>query len=73
MQHFYRLSDDYGRTFADASHLRSQLVMIHRLVSYRKEYNRYYSLKASLGDDLKEGLISKEEFDDFREKLRKKM
>ena len=32
----------------------------------QEEYNRYYSLKASLGDDLKEGLISKEEFDDFR-------
>ena len=25
----------------------------------QEEYNRYYSLKASLGDDLKEGLISK--------------
>lgn len=33
----------------------------------QEEYHRYYSLKASLGDDLKGGLISKEEFDDFRE------
>ena len=38
----------------------------------QEEYNRYYSLKASLGDDLKEGLISKEEFDDFRESYGRK-
>ena len=38
----------------------------------KEEYNRYYSLKASLGDDLKEGLISKEEFDDFRESYGRK-
>ena len=38
----------------------------------QEEYNRYYSLKASLGDDLKEGLISKEEFDDFRENYGRK-
>ena len=38
----------------------------------QEEYNRYYSLKASLSDDLKEGLISKEEFDDFRENYGRK-
>ena len=38
----------------------------------QEEYNRYYSLKAALGDDLKEGLISKEEFDDFRESYGRK-
>ena len=38
----------------------------------QEEYNRYYSLKASLGDDLKEGLISKAEFDDFRESYGRK-
>ena len=38
----------------------------------QEEYNRYYSLKASLDDDLKEGLISKEEFDDFRESYGRK-
>ena len=38
----------------------------------QEEYNRYYSLKASLSDDLKEGLISKEEFDDFRESYGRK-
>lgn len=38
----------------------------------QEEYNRYYSLKASLGDDLKEGLISKEEFDDFWESYGRK-
>ena len=38
----------------------------------QEEYNRYYSMKASLSDDLKEGLISKEEFDDFRENYGRK-
>ena len=38
----------------------------------REEYNRYDSLKVSLADALKEGLIRTEEFDDFRESYGRK-
>lgn len=33
----------------------------------QQDYNKYYALRASLTDDLKQGIISREEFDEFRE------
>lgn len=41
--------------------------MICQIAKLQSEYSRYYGLRASLYDDLKEGLLSKEEFDEFRE------
>ena len=43
-----------------------------QIAKLQSEYSRYYGLRASLYDDLKEGLLSKEEFDEFRESYRKK-
>ena len=38
----------------------------------RNEYNKYYGLKSGLLSDLKEGLIDKEEFDEFHSLYTKK-
>ena len=43
-----------------------------QIAKLQSEYGRYYGLRASLYDDLKEGLLSKEEFDEFRESYGKK-
>ncbi len=43
-----------------------------QIAKLQSEYSRYYGLRASLYDDLKEGLLSKEEFDEFRESYGKK-
>lgn len=36
-----------------------------QIANLRNEYNKYYGLKSSLLGDLKEGLINKNEFDEF--------
>ena len=38
-----------------------------QIAKLQEEYNKCYSIKVSLADDLKSGMISKEEFDEFRE------
>ena len=43
-----------------------------QIAKLQEEYSRYYSLKASLADDLRSGMITKEEFDDFRESYSQK-
>ena len=43
-----------------------------QIAKLQEEYSRCYSLKVSLNDDLKSGMITKEEFDDFRETYGKK-
>ena len=43
-----------------------------QIAKLQSEYSRYYGLRASLYDDLKEGLLSKEEFDEFRKSYGKK-
>lgn len=43
-----------------------------QIAKLQEEYSKYYSLKVSLNDDLKSGMITKEEFDDFRETYGKK-
>jgi len=43
-----------------------------QIAKLQEEYSRFYSLKASLHDDLRTGLITKEEFDDFRESYGKR-
>lgn len=43
-----------------------------QIAKLQEEHNRFYSLKASLHDDLRTGLITKEEFDDFRESYGKR-
>ena len=37
-----------------------------QIAEMQAEYNRFYALRTSLYDDLKEGLIGKEEFEEFR-------
>lgn len=43
-----------------------------QIAKLQEEHSRFYSLKASLHDDLRTGLITKEEFDDFRESYGKR-
>ena len=43
-----------------------------QIAKLQEEYNKCYSIKVSLADDLKSGMISKEEFDEFRESYGKK-
>lgn len=38
-----------------------------QIAKLQEEYNKCYSIKVSLADDLKSGMITKEEFDEFRE------
>lgn len=38
-----------------------------QIAEMQTEYNHFYALKTSLYDDLKEGLIGKEEFEEFRQ------
>lgn len=43
-----------------------------QIAKLQEEYNKCYSIKVSLADDLKSGMITKEEFDEFRESYGKK-
>lgn len=43
-----------------------------QITKLQEEYNKCYSIKVSLADDLKSGMITKEEFDEFRESYSKK-
>ena len=43
-----------------------------QIAKLQEEYNKCYSIKVSLADDLKSGMISKEEFDEFRGSYGKK-
>lgn len=73
----------YTALFVDYSRIMEELkqmeVGYEQVVAYdsqiaalQKEYNRYYALKNGVYGDLKEGLIKKEEFDEFRELYSKK-
>lgn len=43
-----------------------------QIAKLQEEYNKCHSIKVSLADDLKSGMITKEEFDEFRESYGKK-
>ena len=43
-----------------------------QIAKLQEEHNKCYSIKVSLADDLKSGMITKEEFDEFRESYGKK-
>lgn len=43
-----------------------------QIASLQAEYGRYYTLKSNLFSDLKEGLIDKKEFDEFRQLYERK-
>ena len=76
IQIYTALFADYERIMDE---LRKMRIDYEQVVHYdmqiaklQSEYSRYYGLRASLYDDLKEGLLSKEEFDEFRESYGKK-
>ena len=76
IQIYTALFVDYERIMDE---LRKMKIDYEQVVHYdmqiaklQSEYSRYYGLRASLYDDLKEGLLSKEEFDEFRESYGKK-
>ena len=76
IQIYTALFADYERIMDE---LRKMRINYEQVVHYdmqiaklQSEYSRYYGLRASLYDDLKEGLLSKEEFDEFRESYGKK-
>ena len=76
IQVYTALLVDYERIMDE---LRKMKIDYEQVVHYdmqiaklQSEYSRYYGLRASLYDDLKEGLLSKEEFDEFRESYGKK-
>lgn len=73
----------YTTLFTDYEMIMEELhqmeVSYDQIISYdtqiaklQEEYSKYYSLKVSLNDDLKSRMITKEEFDDFRETYGKK-
>ena len=76
IQTFTALFADYEMVMEE---LQKMEVSYEQVVNYdmqiaklQEEYSRFYSLKASLHDDLRTGLITKEEFDDFRESYGKR-
>ena len=76
IQTFTALFADYEMVMEE---LQKMEISYEQVVNYdmqiaklQEEYSRFYSLKASLHDDLRTGLITKEEFDDFRESYGKR-
>lgn len=76
IQTFTALFTDYEMVMEE---LQKMEISYEQVVNYdmqiaklQEEYSRFYSLKASLHDDLRTGLITKEEFDDFRESYGKR-
>ena len=76
IQIYTALFADYERIMDE---LRKMRIDYEQVVHYdmqiaklQSEYSRYYGLRASLYDDLKDGLLSREEFDEFRESYGKK-
>ncbi len=76
IQIYTALFADYERIMDELHKMRIDYEqVVHydmQIAKLQSEYSRYYGLRASLYDDLKEGLLSKEEFDEFRESYGKK-
>ena len=76
IQTYTALFVDYERIMDELSKMKIDYEqVVHydmQIAKLQSEYSRYYGLRASLYDDLKEGLLSKEEFDEFRESYGKK-
>ena len=76
IQTYTALFSDYERIMDELHKMRIDYEqVVHydmQIAKLQSEYSRYYGLRASLYDDLKDGLLSKEEFDEFRESYGKK-
>lgn len=76
IQTYTALFSDYERIMDELQKMKIDYEqVVHydtQIAKLQSEYSRYYGLRASLYDDLKEELLSKEEFDEFRESYGKK-
>ena len=76
IQTYTALFADYERIMDELQKMKIDYEQVVRydaqIAKLQSEYSRYYGLRASLYDDLKDGLLSREEFDEFRESYGKK-
>ena len=76
IQTYTALFADYEKIMAELCKMKIDYEQVVRydtqIAKWQSEYGKYYGLRASLYDDLKDGLLSREEFDEFRESYGKK-
>ena len=76
IQTYTALFADYERIMDELQKMKIDYEQVVRydtqIAKLQSEYSRYYGLRTSLYDDLKDGLLSREEFDEFRDSYGKK-